>query len=299
MKLKASIILLTKNGGSRLEELMNSIRNQKFEGDIEVIAVDSGSTDNTVKILEKYKAKVFKISPEEFHHSKTRNLGAQKSNGDILVYLTQDALPVDNNLLANLIKPLKDNFSVVYGRQIANPDAKKIDVFFYLYFYPAKRKILNKKHAENPKKFYIENIFASDVCAAIKRDVWEKVRFDDDVPMSEDKDFALRVLKDGYNILYEPDATVYHSHDYTIISLFKRRFKDGAAFSSIALEGEDNFINRGFNYLNEQIKYFISNKYYSSIPYTLLYDFIYFISFFLGNNQRLLPGFIKNPLMKN
>lgn len=299
MEFDISIILLTKDGGSRLEELMKSIRDQKYDGNIEVIAVDSGSRDDTVKILEKYNARVFEISPEDFHHSKTRNLGAQKSSRDILVYLTQDALPVDDYFLANLLKPLNNNFSVVYGRQIANLDAKKLDVFFYSYFYPEERKILNEKDAENPKKFYMENVFASDVCAAIKRDVWEKIRFDDDVPMSEDKDFALRVLKEGYSILYEPNAAVYHSHDYSIKSLFKRRFKDGAAFASIALEGEGNFMDRGLKYFIEQIEYFIRNKYYSNIPYALLYNFIYFISFFLGNNQRFLPGFIKNSLMKN
>lgn len=300
MEFDISIILLTKNGGSRLEELMQSIKNQKFEGNIEVIAIDSGSQDNTIDILKKYNAKIYRIAPEDFHHSKTRNLGAQKSKGNILVYLTQDALPIDNYLLMNLLKQLNNNdISVVYGRQIANLDAKKMDVFFYSYFYPKEKKVLDIKHAENPKKFYMENVFVSDVCAAIKKDVWEKIRFDDNVSMSEDKDFALRVLKEGYAILYEPSAAVYHSHDYTIRSLFKRRFKDGTAFSSIALEGKDNFIGRGFNYFKEQIKYFIQNKYYSNIPYVLFYNFIYFISFFLGNNQRFLPSFIKNPLMKN
>lgn len=293
-----SIILLTKNGGSRLEELMLSLNNQRFEGNIEIIAVDSGSHDNTVNILKKYGAIVFEISPEEFHHSKTRNLGAQKSEGDILVYLTQDALPVDDKLLINLINPLKE-FSVVYGRQIANLNAKKMDVFFYSFFYPDKRRFLNQEDAQNPKKFYMENIFVSDVCAALKREVWEKIRFDDDVDMSEDKDFALRVLQNGYKILYEPEAAVYHSHDYNIKSLFKRRFKDGAAFASIALEGEGNFLSRGLNYFIEQIRYFIKNNYYSCLPYVLLYNFVYFVSFFLGNNHKYLPGFIKNPLMKN
>lgn len=79
------------------------------------------------------------------------------------------------------------------------------------------------------------------MCSAIKKDVWEKLRFTDDVPMSEDKDFALKVLKTGYKIVYEPEATVYHSHDYSLRSLFKRRFQDGSAFSNIALEGESGF----------------------------------------------------------
>ena len=100
--------------------------------------------------------------------------------------------------------------AVSYGRQIANPDSSDVNTFFYLYFYPDERKVLGKQESNNPKKFYIDHIYVSDVCSAIKRDVWEKLRFTDDVSMSEDKDFALKVLKTGYKIVYEPEATVYH-----------------------------------------------------------------------------------------
>ncbi len=300
MKTDVSIILLTINGGSRLEELMQSIRTQRYNGKMEIIAIDSGSQDNTVEILEKYGAEIFKIKPEEFHHSKTRNLGAQKSKGDILVYLTQDALPVDDCFLINLLKPLdKETADVVYGRQIANHDSNKMDIFFYSYYYPQKRRILKKNHANNPKKFYMENIFVSDVCSAIKREVWDSVPFDNDVPMAEDKDFALKALLAGYKIIYEPKAAVYHSHNYSLSSLFRRRFKDGAAFTSIALEGEYDYVNKGMSYFLEQMKYFIKNKYFLHIPYALIYNFVYFSAVFLGNNQKYLPSFIKNHLFKN
>ncbi len=300
MKTDVSIILLTKNGGSRLEELMQSIRTQKYNGKMEVVAIDSGSQDGTVEILEKYDVELFKIKPEEFHHSKTRNLGAEKSKGDILVYLTQDALPVDDYFLINLLKPFdKENADIVYGRQIANHDAKKMDIFFYSYYYPKKIRVLKKKHAKNPKKFYMENIFVSDVCSSIKREVWNNVSFDNDVPMAEDKDFALRALQAGYKIIYEPEAAVYHSHDYSLSSLFKRRFKDGAAFASIALEGKDNFVNKGLKYFLEQMKYFIKNKYFLQLPYALIYNFVYFFAVFLGNNEKYLPYFIKNSLHRN
>ncbi len=300
MKPDVSIILLTINGGNRLEELMQSIRTQRYNGKMEVIAIDSGSQDDTVEILDRYGAKMFKIKPHEFHHSRTRNLGAQKSKGDILVYITQDALPVDDCFLINLLKPLdNESADVVYGRQIANHGAKKMDIFFYSYYYPEKKQVLKKKHANNPKKFYMDNIFVSDVCSAIKREVWNAIPFDDGVPMAEDKDFALRALQAGYKLIYEPEAAVYHSHDYSLSSLFKRRFKDGAAFASIALEGEDNFVNKGMSYFLEQMRYFIKNKYFFQLPYALIYNFVYFFAVFLGSNQRYLPGFIKNPLLKN
>ena len=73
---------------------MKIVNNQNFNGNIEVIAIDSGSEDRTLEILKNHDANIFQIEPEEFHHSKTRNLGAEKSNGNFLVYLTQDALPI-------------------------------------------------------------------------------------------------------------------------------------------------------------------------------------------------------------
>ncbi len=299
MEFDVSIILLTKNGGNRLKELMESIKAQNFRGRLETVAVDSGSEDDTLEILESYNARIFRIKPEDFHHSKTRNYGASKSKGKVLVYLTQDALPVGTDLLKNLLSPLNDeDVAVAYGRQIANLHAKMVDTFFYSYFYPNEKKVLNEIHTEDAKKFFMENIFVSDVCSAIKKDVWEQLKFSDDVHMSEDKDFALRVLKAGYEIVYEPEAAVYHSHEYSLGSLFTRRFKDGAAFSSIALQGEGNFLRRGLNFFTEEMKFLIRNN-FLGIPYALLYNFTYFLAFFMGNKEKYLPSFVKDPILRN
>lgn len=295
MEINVSIILLIKNGGERLKQLMESLQNQQFNGNFEIIAVDSGSEDESLQILESYDTQIFIIKPEEFHHSRTRNFGAQKSNGQILVYITQDALPINKDFLETLISPLKDpEVAVSYGRQIANPDSKKVDVFFYSYFYPDEKKVLRKELADNPKKFYMDNIYVSDVCSAIKREVWTQLKFTNDVPMSEDKDFALKVLKAGYKIVYEPNATVYHSHDYSLTSLFKRRFKDGAAFSNIALEGESQFLTEGLKFITDEMKFLIRNKHIQLVPYAVLYNFIHFLGFSLGKHEKYMPSFMKN-----
>lgn len=295
MALDLSIILLIKNGGKRLNQLLESLEKQKFKGNFEIIAVDSGSEDESLQILENYNTKIFKIKPEDFHHSKTRNYGAQKSNGNVLVYITQDALPINDDFLEKLVAPLKDpEIAVSYGRQIANSDSKIVDIFFYSYFYPNERRVLRKELADNPKKFYMDNIYVSDVCSAIKREVWAQLKFTDNIPMSEDKDFALKVLKAGYRIVYEPDATVYHSHDYSLTSLFKRRFKDGAAFSNIALEGENEFLTEGLKFITEEMKFLIGNKHFLCVPYAVLYNFIHFLGFSLGKHEKYMPDFMKN-----
>lgn len=294
MTFDLSIILLIKNGGKRLELLMERLHEQNFKGTYEIIAIDSGSEDKSIQILNKYKIKVHRIKPEEFHHSRTRNLGAEKARGEILVYITQDALPIDDDFLEKLLTPLNDpKIAVSYGRQIANPDSKDVDIFFYSYFYPDERKVLGKELVKNTKKFYIDHVYVSDVCSAIKRDVWKQLRFTDDIPMAEDKDFGLKVLKSGYKVVYEPKATVYHSHDYSLCSLFKRRFQDGAAFSNIALEGESEFLGRGFKFIIQEIKFLIRKKHFIGLPYALIYNFIYFLGFSLGKHEKYMPGFIK------
>ena len=278
-----SVIILTKNAGSKFEKIMSTIYNQRFDGNFDIVVVDSGSTDNTLEIAEKYNARIFKIKPDEFHHSRTRNFGAEKSKGKILVYLTQDALPLNNHWLSNLLTPLNDReVAVVYGRQVAYPNAKPMDAFFYSYFYPNCRKVLTKEDTNDLRRFYLENIFISDVCSAIRRNVWEKIRFRDEVFMSEDKDFALRVLRAGYKIVYEPKAAVYHSHNYTLVSLFKRRFKDGVAYSHIASHGKDEFISKGLRYFVDEMRFLVNNGHIKWIPYALIYDFVYFLAFQLG-----------------
>lgn len=295
-----SIILLTKNAGPQLNKLLNCINNQNFEEPFEIIAIDSGSQDNTLKTLKDNNIKIIQINPADFHHSRTRNLGAENACGKILVYLTQDALPLDKNWLKILVKPIKENnISLVYGRQTAYKNAKIMETFFYQYFYPEDENYLTKDDIKDKKSFYIDHVYISDVCSAINVDLWKKIQFDNDISMSEDKDFAIRALLDGHIIKYESKAVVFHSHNYTIKSLFKRRFKDGSAYSQIGFDSkDDSFFFKGLKYFKEELKFVISSKNLVWIPYVVLYDVIYFLGFQIGNYHKYLPLVLKNQLLK-
>jgi len=282
---KASIIILTKNVGEKFRLLLERIHSQTFR-DFEVLVIDSGSEDSTLKIAEEYGSRIYRIRPEEFHHSKTRNFGASLAEGEILVYITQDALPINNCWLKNLITPLENdkNIAVAYGRQIAYPTAKPTEKFFYNYFYPKERKILTCKDAEDPGKFYLENVFTSDVNSAIKKGIWEEIRFREDLIMAEDKEFALRALRKGWNMVYEPEACVYHSHNYSIFSVFKRRFEDGIAYKQIT--GGSNLVGNYApsylrNYLLPEFK-FLWEKHKSYFLYGLLYEVVKVLGFAFG-----------------
>ncbi len=291
-----SIIILTKNAGDRFGSLMEKLDNQTYQ-DFEVVVVDSGSTDRTLEIAEEYGCRIHRIKPEEFHHSRTRNLGAELARGDYLVYVTQDAMPLDDKLLERLIKPLEeDKVAGVYGRQMAYPNAKPMEKFFYSYFYPDERKVITPADLENLAEFYVSHVYISDVCSAIRKEVWEKIKFDESIIMAEDKKWAIDVLKAGYRLVYEPEAVVYHSHNYSIVSAFKRRFDDGVAMRQIC--GSGGVASKGLSYLVGEMKYLLKNH-KIWIPYAIVYNLARFAGVALGKNYEYIPNVLRRKISKH
>ena len=142
--IEITIIILTKNAGANFPLLLEKIYAQKCASYFEVLVIDSGSTDGTLELAARYPVRLMQIKPEEFHHGRTRNLGAELAQGDILVYITQDALPLDENWLQNLTADLKDSsVGMVCGRQIPWPHVKPCEKFFYHYYFPDFQVIAN------------------------------------------------------------------------------------------------------------------------------------------------------------
>ncbi|WP_082256430.1 glycosyltransferase family A protein [Haloferax sp. ATB1] len=159
---RISVIIPTKNAGQEFEDTLISIQSQDVD-DIELIVIDSGSTDGTVELAEQYADTIIEIPPDEFHHGQTRNQAADQAEGDIIVFTVQDAVPIDDEWLSQLTSPINDgNADVCYGNQIAYPDAKPSDKFFYKYFYPDTSITLTKSDASKKGEFYMDNIFLSD-----------------------------------------------------------------------------------------------------------------------------------------
>jgi rhamnosyltransferase len=87
--MKASIIILSKNGQAFIQRCLDKVCNQNYEHDYEVIVIDSGSTDKTLEIIRKYPLRLYEIASDDFRHSKTRNLGASFAKGEFVVYLSR------------------------------------------------------------------------------------------------------------------------------------------------------------------------------------------------------------------
>ena len=119
-----SVLIPTKNGGLPFVRCLQGIRSQDVRDEVEIVVVDSGSTDGSVDQARAHGARVHEIPPSEFVHGATRNLAARISSGDTLVFTSQDAIPADESWLRLLTSPLADpEVAAVYGRQLPHADA--------------------------------------------------------------------------------------------------------------------------------------------------------------------------------
>lgn len=228
-----SVLLLTRNGASDLERLLPALYGQQQVDPYEVIAVDSSSTDGTVRVLRRFGVRVLQIPWENFHHSRTRNLAAMQAQGSILVFLSQDAVPTSDLWLSKLVANFSDpKVGAVYGRQLPRSEsmAERQDTFDVVY--GAKKIVKDPAHRNGlGYRFY----HFSDVNAAIRRDIWEATRFPEDLKVFEDLGIAKLILDRGWKIVYEPEAAVVHSHQHSTVGLFKRYFDIGYTLKKLQI----------------------------------------------------------------
>jgi rhamnosyltransferase len=284
-----SIIICTRNAGDLFKKVMAGVFNQDYAGNYEVIVIDSSSEDNTDKIAKKYPAKVIIIKPEDFGHGKTRNYGARIARGENLVFLTHDAVPRNRKWLSEIVKDLnKRNIAGIFGRQIARDHAVPMEKFFYFKMYGEKSILWNKKNIQ-----YDEIIF-SNANSAIKRSFLLKNPFPEDILMSEDREWALNMIDQGYSILYQSSATVTHSHDTRSVNLFKRYFDFGVSHSEIGnSKNKSNFVGKGMSVFIDELKYLIAERKILWIPRAFFYNFTKFAGLMAGKNQKYIPKPIK------
>ena len=294
-EIEVSIIIPTKNGGATLAKTLAMVYAQACPRPFEVIIIDSGSSDNTLDIVGRYTARLIQIQPEEFGHGKTRNLGARLAKGRLLVFITQDAVPTSDRWLENLVRHLEaPDVAGVYGRQIPREDTNPVEQFFLHSRYPVHRIVQSARQGQ----VNMDTIFFSNVNSAVKREILDQYPFIDNLIMSEDQEWGKRVLLNGYSIIYEPEAAVYHSHSFGPREVFKRYFDSGVSLVQFAHEEYSSwaFIRNGLNYVCQEMKFLVDNGQLLWIPYALLYDLSKFMGLSLGKRERFLAAALKRRL---
>ena len=293
-----SILLLTKDGFHDLERVLPAIFAQKNAPPFEVVAIDSGSTDGTLDLLRQYPVVIHEIAPQDFHHSRTRNFAASLAKGQTLIFLSQDAVPATDEWLHNLRSNFDDaSVAAVYGRQIpkAGSSMERQDALDAVYG--------EQKTVKDPARrtgigyrFY----HFSDVNAAIRRDIWETVRFPEDLKVFEDLGIAKSILDSGWKIVYEPKAPVYHSHSHTTVGLFKRYFDIGYTLKVLKIwdvPGTRNSLLRdGWKLVRNKFTRVSDSTTRRSAGHGLRQDVAKSVGLFLGLNQNCLPLLLKRRL---
>lgn len=226
-----SIIIPTKNGGAIFEEVLWGIKGQKFDGEVELVVVDSGSADGTVKKASGYGARVLEIPPGEFNHGLTRNYGIENSKGDFIVLMTQDAVPADERWLKSLVDTFGNDERIagVYARQIPRQDAdvltkRNLNNWVTGRSVYSVQEIKDRESFERmaPMEKYLVCVF-DNVCSAVRRKAWKEVPFRRN-DFGEDIEWAKRALLSGWKIAYQPNSAVVHSHARSVAYEYGRTY---------------------------------------------------------------------------
>lgn len=208
-----SLIIPTLNAGTMLPPLIGALRGQTLPPD-EILVVDSSSEDGTAETARALGCRVMVIDRAEFDHGGTRDAALRSTQGELVVFMTQDALPAERPSLEKLLAPFADaRVAAVGGRQLARPDARPYERLVRAYNYPAQSRVWSK---DDLAALGVRAYLISDVFAAYRREAYLAVGgFDHPLETNEDMLIAQRLLAQGYALAYSGEACVYHSHAFT------------------------------------------------------------------------------------
>ena len=233
---------------------------------------------------------VHHLTKEEFDHGGTRARAAELSDSDVMVFMTQDAMPADRELLAELLKALdqEENIAAAYARQLPNAECSFVERYTRAFNYPDTSLVKTKADLD---KYGIKTFFCSNVCAAYKKDIYEKQGgFVRRTIFNEDMICAGNMVKQGYSIAYAADARVYHSHNYSCVQQFHRNFDLGVSqaehseiFADVPSEGE------GLRLVKRSMAYLVKTGHVWLIPQLILQSGAKYAGYFLGKRYHKLP----------
>ena len=289
-----SVIIPTKDGGDDLSRCLRGLASQSV-GDVEILVIDSGSRDGSIELARSHGARVLEVAPSQFRHGATRNLAAQQAEGELLVFTTQDAVADTDRWLERLSAPLEadQELAGVYGRQVAHETAAPPERFFLEFVYGPRART---QRAQGIEDLSLDTTLFSNANSAIRRSVWERYPFDEDLFFGEDQDWARRVLLAGYAVRYEPEAVVRHSHSYTLAEAFRRFFDTGVSGERGFLAGSASssfLLRQALRYAREEAAWLAGTGQRRWIPYTALYELAKFTGLQMGARHRVLPLWLK------
>jgi glycosyltransferase involved in cell wall biosynthesis len=226
--MNCSLVIRAYNEARHLPRLLEGLAHQTVK-DVEVILVDSGSTDSTVSIAESFGAKVVKIRPEEFTFGRSLNFGVREATRELVVIASAHVYPVYPDWLESLLRPFEDEkVALTYGKQRGPETAKFSEQQIYHQWYP------DHSMPRQP------TAFCNNANAAIRKNLWEKNPYNESLTGLEDLAWAKRAKEQGREIAYVAEAEIVHVHNETPRGVFNRYRREAMAFKRIHPESHFN-----------------------------------------------------------
>ncbi len=209
-----SIIIPVYNSEGTVENCLDSLLNQSYNGEYEIIVVNDGSTDNTVGIVERYPVKL--LAQQHRGPATARNLGAKETKGDLLLFIDSDCV-ADSNWVQEMTKPFEN--SDVVGVQ-GSYRSKQFEIVARFAQYE-----IEERYEKMGKNRYID--FIGSYSAGYRRDIFLNAGgFDENFPIAsgEDADLSFRLSSEGYKMVFNPNAIVYHKHPDSLFEYLNQKF---------------------------------------------------------------------------
>ena len=220
------VIIPTYKPGAEFVRVIRGLHNQSVKINRVIImnteeAFFKGVANDLQKFIDEGFVEVHHILKQDFDHGNTRREGIAKSKADIFVMMTMDAVPADDKLIENLIRPLSDDkVAASYARQLPKEGASRREQITREFNYPD---VSVLKSSKDYDRLGIKTFFCSNVCCAYSRRIYDKLGgFVTRAIFNEDMIYAGQAVKQGYMISYTAEGVVYHSHDYGAIEQFRR-----------------------------------------------------------------------------
>ena len=285
--MKTSVIIPTYNAEKYLPALLENLKNQTMT--FELIIIDSSSTDGTLGIARRYTENIITIPAHEFDHGGTRTQAAKVASGDILVFLTQDALPCNNRVIEEIVCTFSNkDIAASYGRQIPYENSTLFGKHLRQFNYP---KLSYTRTIKDINTHGIKTAFLSDSFSAYRKSVLSDIGwFKNGLIVGEDSYVGAKLILNGYALHYHAKAQVFHSHSYTSLEEFKRYFDIGVFHKEEhwILEHFGKAEGEGKRYIQSEFKYIVTSKAYHRIPEFFLRNGLKYIGYKLGQNHRFL-----------
>lgn len=216
-----SVIIRCYNEERHIGRLLSGIMQQSL-GDLEIVVVDSGSTDTTLSIASKYPVRILSINPYEFSFGRSINLGCKKASGDLLVFASAHVYPLYNDWLERLTYPFNDpKVALVYGRQCGNNSTRHSEKQVFAKWFPEETNM----NQDQP--------FCNNANAAVRKSIWEDLPYDETLTGLEDLDWAVRAMKLGHKVAYIAEAEVAHIHNESYSQVYNRYCREAMALKQI------------------------------------------------------------------